>query len=327
MKCFEMKSMSLRKKRIGVSVLTAMAVLWLGNYAQAQLPSLPPGNLNFIVLSDMGTTPDKQVAAAAVAENVARMVAGNRMDFIAVAGDAIHGNGVQSVDDPEWTTRFENLFSAPALHTLPWYAVAGNHEYKGSVPALAEYSHRSPRWNAPSRYFAFERSLGYGNPPCLFVFLDTTPLMDSYRKDPRRKGILEQSLEGQLNWLDSVLTTSRAGWKIVIGHHPVYAFTAKNVNERLDMEKRVGTLVEKHGADLYICGHIHSFQFIRPEGCKANYVVNPSAHTSRPVEPTDGTLACENAPGFTVYSVSKDTLDFYFVDDKGKVGYTTKIGK
>lgn len=310
-------------------VYSICMVFFVGfGFAHAQLPSLPPNNLNFIVLNDTGAQPDRQAAVAAVAGQLEKLITDNHIAFVIVAGDPIHENGVKSTADPEWDIKVENLFRAPALHSLPWYVISGNHEYKGSVPALLAYSHVSPRWNAPARYYAFERSLGYANDPVLFVFLDTTPLIGGYRKqgDDRSDAWLQDD-ERELRWMDSMLVTSRAGWKMVIGHHPVYAQTTKGSHEREDMQRRVGTILENRSADFYISGHIHNFQYIRPEGKNVNYIVNGSGYTARPVDPIPGTVACYSEPGFSVYSVSKNTVDFYFINDKGESLYHRQVEK
>ncbi len=49
-----------------------------------------------------------------------------------------------------------------------------------------------------------------------------------------------------MKWIDSTLAVSDDNWKIVIGHHPVYADTDKSESERADMQKRVGTIPGKY---------------------------------------------------------------------------------
>ena len=50
----------------------------------------------------------------------------------------------------------------------------------------------------------------------------------------------------QLSWLESVLANAKEDWVIVAGHHPIYAYTPKEESERLDMQKRVDTILRKH---------------------------------------------------------------------------------
>jgi 3',5'-cyclic AMP phosphodiesterase CpdA len=116
-------------------------------------------------------------------------------------------------------------------------------------------------------------------------------------------------------------------WKIVIGHHPVYAYTEKGESERTDMQQQLGVLLEKYGANAYICGHIHSFQHLKPKGKKVHYFVNSSAAQARPVEKIEASLFCISDPGFTACSFNKRKSTFYFINHKGECVYSYVIKK
>jgi len=40
-------------------------------------------------------------------------------------GDNFYENGVDSVDDPLWNTRYCSVYTDPALLDVPWYAILG----------------------------------------------------------------------------------------------------------------------------------------------------------------------------------------------------------
>ena len=320
-------------KRIFFSLLF-LAIL-LGGCTQ-RTSQVQNEHITFIVASDMGR--DEESEQSNIAELMALFVEQNSIDFLAVAGDPIHDDGVQSIEDEEWKLKIEDVYTAQSLHSIPWYVVSGNHEYNGSVQAILDYSNVSERWNAPARYFSFTKKIGNSDDECLFIFIDTAPLIDRYRtgydeEDDEYEEYSdagEQNMERQLFWLDSTLVASNSRWKIVIGHHPVYAKTTKGMSERSDMQERVGALLEKHGADMYICGHIHNFQHIKPEGGKVHYVVNSSASQSRPVHEIDeveGMIFGNPDPGYSVFTVSTDSVRFSFVNHKGETVYRNAIGE
>ncbi len=68
--------------------------------------------------------------------------------FIISTGDNIYPNGVDSVDDKQWQTKFKNVYTGDALK-LPWYAVLGNQDYRLSPEAQVEYSRHDAQWNMP----------------------------------------------------------------------------------------------------------------------------------------------------------------------------------
>ena len=289
-------------------------------------PEKLAGNtLNYIVASDMGRRGISEQKNIAVL--MGKEADLNPINFIAVAGDPIHDNGVKSTSDSEWKDKFENIYTAQSLMNIPWYAVSGNHEYHGSVQAILDYSKISDRWKAPARYYSIEKCIGKSRKKCLFVFIDTAPLIDKYRSDSGYSDAGKQDFEKQLRWIDSTLVSSNDRWKIVIGHHPVYADTEKTITERTDMQKRLGIILENRKADIYICGHIHNFQHIKPEGKAVNYIVNSSASESRKVNKTDGTLFCNPDPGFTLCSVSKSNFTFFFINHKGESVYKYTVKK
>ena len=128
-------------------------------------------------------------------------------------------------------------------------------------------------------------------------------------------------MEEQLQWIRKTLASSVEKWKIVIGHHPVYADTPKEESERADMRKRLEPLLDRYGVDMYFCGHIHNFQHIQPADSKVDYLVNTSGSLSRKVKTVEGTKFCNPEAGFTVVSMEDSKLSFYLMNGKGKILY------
>lgn len=313
-------------KRIATVLL--LCLFWLLGSAQTKLPPLPRNNMNFILISDSGMKDAKhREIASSAASFMAEIIKENKISFVAVAGDPIHNNGVQSVQDPEWKFKFEDMFADKALHSVPWHAVPGNHEYVGNPDALVEYSKVSRRWDSPARYYSIEKKLKRTKDEILLVFLDTTPLIKERRERFPEKTAPDYP-QREMEWFDSTLAASDALWKIVIGHQPVYASTKKSVQERIDIRNTVNPILLKHDADVYVCGHVHSFQHIIVDGCKINYVVNSALGRSREVEYIEGTRFCADEQGFTVFSVGKDKIDFWFIrSSDGNVMYSHTITK
>ena len=284
------------------------------------LPDSVEDNFNFIVANDLGRNGyyDQKL----IAERMGSMAEKVDIEFVAAAGDVHHFEGVASVNDPLWTTNYENIYSHPEL-MLEWYPVLGNHEYRGNTQAVLDYSGVSRRWCMPARYYA--KSFEVGDSASLkVVFIDTTPLIDKYHKESEEsyRDVASQDMEAQILWIDSVLNASNETWKIVIGHHPVYAQTPKDDEERENLQERLDPLLKKYGVDMYIAGHIHNFQHIKFPDSNVDYVVNSSASLSRDVSEIEGTQFCSSSTGYSLVSASDKDLSLYMIDRDGNVLYT-----
>ena len=280
--------------------------------------------LNFYLANDLGR--NGYYDQKPIAELMGRMAEAIDIEFVVAAGDVHHFEGVRSVDDPLWMTNYELIYSHPDL-MLPWYPILGNHEYRGNTQAVIDYSNVSARWQMPARYYT--KVMEEDGITVRLVMTDTPPMIDKYRKDTDKyPDAGKQDLNAQLEWVDSVLTVAKEDWVIVVGHHPIYADTDKNDTERTDMQRRLDTILRKHGnVDFYICGHIHNFQHIRMPESDIDYVVNSSGSLSREVKPVDGTVFCSDATGYSLITVDKDEIDLHMIDRDGKIIHTVKRTK
>jgi len=309
------------KKTVNLfSIYTIVGILIGCNLQNKQLLELPDENLNFIVISDMWR-PEK-TEQKKIAKIMGDFAEQNEIDFIATTGDIIHYCIIKSVYDEDLNQKFENIYSAKSLHDIPWYVVLGNHEYDDDVQTYLDYSEVSKRWNMPAYYYSITKKLPPQNEECLFVFIDTTPLIDRYRGRAKNPDVEKQDMAAQLEWIETTLSSSSAKWKIVVGHHPVYAEDTDNEeSEKVDMQSRVEPLLEKYDVDFYISGHVHNFQHIKNTASNVHFVVNSSASKTRPVKEIEGTLFCDQAPGFSVFSVSTDSVQLFFVNHMGITDY------
>jgi 2',3'-cyclic-nucleotide 2'-phosphodiesterase (5'-nucleotidase family) len=238
-------------------------------------------------------------------------------ECIISTGDTHHGNGVKSVTDDDWQEHLVDMYNHRNLAKLDWWAVAGNHEYRGNSQALVDYSKVNPRWHMPAKYYTmvFKK----GGATIRFVMLDTTPLIKRYRQSEKYPDAAAQDYEAQIEWLDKTLSEATEDWVIVAGHHPIYADTGKSKEERDDMKSAINGTLRKHNVAMYICGHIHSFQHIRRKGYDIDYLVNSSASWARNVKITKGTQYCSNEAGFSIITASKKRLSVHMIDKNGNI--------
>ena len=309
--------------------LIVVAVIAMMGAAMAQVkfqkPEIPANSTTIYIANDLGR--NGYFEQKTVAELMGWMADVADPEFVAAIGDVHHFEGVASVDDPLWMTNYELIYSHPDL-MLDWYPLLGNHESRGNTQAVLDYGKVSRRWVMPGRYYAVEKEVEDGNEKILYVFIDTTPLIDKYRRDTEDyPDAGKQSIAAELEWLEATLAASTAKWKVVMGHHPIYADTDKNESERTDLQRRVQPLLDKYGVDAYICGHIHNFQHIQAKGSRVQYFVNTSGSLSRDVKPIEGTQFCSGDEGFMILSTADNLMRFFLVNYKGEIIYQYDIKK
>ena len=271
---------------------------------------------NFLVVGDWGRNGFfNQAEVARGMGFIGRLISSQ---FTISTGDNFYLDGVTDVDDVKWQRSFERIYTAESLQSR-WYAVLGNHDWQGNVPAQIAYTERSDRWYMPAQYYAETLGLADGT-QALFVFLDTTPLASSEDSQRRFSDSGNWDVDRQLLWLDRTLSNSEAPWKIVIGHHPIYVgSTAYSDNERL--VERLVPMFERYGVQAYFAGHDHNLQHHRPEGSTVDYFVSGAGSLTREVVETPNTLFALRVPGFMAVSLTAARMDVQAFNEDGRLVY------
>jgi hypothetical protein len=157
------------------------------------------------------------------------------------------------------------------------------------------------------------RALGYDNTyrlvpygPVDFFFLDSsTPLVTGERSGE------------QLAWLDEQLGESTALWKIAVLHHAPYSSSAKR-GSNLELRAAVEPLLIKHGVQLALTGHDHTYERTTPQG-GVTYVVTGAGAKLGDVGRSDFTAASAKILEFLMIEVDGDRLNLRAIDKTGVV--------
>jgi tartrate-resistant acid phosphatase type 5 len=253
--------------------------------------------IRVLAFGDFGTgsAAQKQTAAAMVTYHKA-----HPFDFGLTLGDNFYARGMTSPDDPRWQTQWEQLYGP--MH-LPFYAVLGNHDWSGADSPAAEilYSGKSQSWHMPSPYYTFTAG-------SVQFFAFDTPAMD----------------ETELKWLDEELTKSTARWKVVYGHYHIYSATRGDNKELI---ARLLPILKKDHVDVYLNGHDHNLQELKPEGGVHFFVSGGGGAGLYEMNPYDRSVFRQKVNGFTVLEADEKTLAISFIGTDGSEIYRRSLNK
>ncbi len=284
-----------------------------GRRPEFAVPNKTPGvkYLQFIALGDFGTG---DMGQRDVASGMAEKARVDPVELVLLLGDNFYENGVHSVNDKQFQTKFEDMYNQSSLQ-LPFYAVLGNHDYRGNPEAQVQYTNVSEKWKMPARYYTFTQPVD-DSTEVQFFALDTNPIAGG-----------GAHVTEQISWLKSELDKSQARWKIVFGHHPLYSGGYHgNDPETLTMRARLEPILEP-AIDLYLCGHDHDQQLIKPLDKRLLYAVSGAGAKCRDVEWKDDTIYAGTNLGFAWFRLSHHELLIEFLTAKGEVDYAHVIAK
>ena len=206
-------------------------------------------------------------------------------DFAITLGDNFYNKGMRSVDDPRWRTWWDQLYDPLGIQ---FYATLGNHDYGFPQSPEAEilYSKKSPSWRMPATRYTYTAGS--------VQFFAT----DSQKMTP-----------DQLEWLQKELVSSTARWKVVYGHHTIYSHgyhgnTPELIRDLLPLIK--------DRVDIYLSGHDHDMQHLRPEG-NLHFFVSGSGGKLRRIRPGPRSLFAMSARGFAVLEANAGSVKMTFV--------------
>jgi predicted phosphodiesterase len=204
-------------------------------------------------------------------------------DFGITLGDNFYPQGLEELSDPRWQRDWEGLYSRLGIR---FYATLGNHDHYSAKGPETEIrrSLGSASWCLPKPYYTFTAG------PVQFFALDTNPIM---KREPSR--------QEQLEWLDRALAASSARWKVVYGHHPIFS-TGPDGNMKTMIEA-VLPVLKRRGADVYLAGHEHVMEYLKPDGDLNFFVAGAGGHAVRRLgEDGEGRRrwAAGKTPGFLV---------------------------
>lgn len=246
-----------------------------------------------------------------VAQSMGRTADKYKVDFTLYLGDNFYGRGVRSTEDPQWQTKFENIYTYESLE-FPFYAVLGNHDHYRNPDAQVEYTKKSKRWRMPARYYTFEHRLEDGT-LIQFFGLDTNMLLYGKADD-------------QLIWLMGELEKSEADWKVVYGHHPLYSGAYTYKDQIAFLRAMLEPLLIKYGVNVYLSAHNHSIEIFE-DVADVYYIISGAGSRPRDVAWINNTSFAGADLGFVWLRFFADKFEIMAVGRNADVTFSSVVKK
>jgi len=279
-------------------------------------PVIKPADLSVRILAfgDFGDGGKDQMAVAS-AMLAYHQDPSHPFDFGITLGDNFYEEGLNSPTNSRWKSNWEDPYGPLGLR---FYASLGNHDYYDPASPIAEalYSQKSKTWCLPRSYYTYIAG------PVQFFVLDTDWIMRAWQKNQDRA-----PLELQKIWLKTQLDASTSPWKVVYGHHPVYSTGSHQNNDPMIREILP---ILKQRANVYIAGHDHDMQYLKPEGGVHFFVSGAGGHEKRDLaaDPQQRRIwGVGKTLGFSVLEADGSSLTVSFFNEKNTQLCKVKLSK
>jgi tartrate-resistant acid phosphatase type 5 len=311
-------SANLSRRRL-LKTLFCSSVAMKLNLAASASPEISAGDnsLEFLAIGDFGSGSANQSAVARGMAAYAKQL-GRPTDGMFLLGDNFYGPMPGGLESPRWQSGFSQMYPAEDFPGKCW-AILGNHDYHdtpGNELVQLGYAAsltRATRWTMPGKYYRLD--LPARNPLATFLMIDTNWPGASTAEDHA----------AQEAWLKHQLSSPRAPFTVVAGHHPVYSDGSHGDTKRL--VRQLAPLLEEHAVHLYLCGHDHDLQHLELEGLKTSFVISGGGGAAlRPHEKSREGAYAHVVHGFSHLSFTKDRMHLRHIDAAGKIVHAFSKG-
>lgn len=242
--------------------------------------------LRLIATADSGSGDKNQFA---VGRAMASYHTQSPFQLAILAGDNIYNSGEIS----KIKEAFEQPYGELLKRGVKFRACLGNHDIRteNGVPQV-----KYADFNMDDRYYTYTQG------PAQFFVLETNSNVD---------------WKTQMIWLTQQLQQSKAAWKIVYGHHPIYSSGVYGTNA--EMVKRFSEVFKQHRVNLYVNGHEHHYERSRNLEGTTYLVTGHGGASLRPVRKSESSEFAVSRFGFSTIELYENSMVIQGIGTDGKV--------
>lgn len=229
---------------------------------------------------------------APVAKAMKSYCASAECDFAVMLGDNIYPDGATANADGRDAQRFQDLFVEPfgdlgkGRDDFRIYSVLGNHDWRTSregAQAQIDFLAKTPPFYIDGLMYRVQPPAGNGDVEIFAI--DTEVLLSSTTvhkaelaedaseapservEKPLAWAVPQSEAErNMVRWLEDALRSSKARWKIVLGHHPLWSTAGSKFEQARTLRRLILPTLCRY-ADVYLAGHEHTLE-VHTDGCR-----------------------------------------------------------
>ena len=282
--------------------------LLIGIAADAQ--EIPAGDVvgNEIRFAAVGDTGRGNAGQNAIARQMLSVQQQSKFDLILFLGDNIYNNGSPA----DFGRKFTLPYQAFIENGTRLSGVIGNHDERGKGEG-GILLQQLMFGIGPKPYFSFLRE----NASVEFFGLDSNAFLTTN---------LSPNARAQLQWLDTSLGQSKAAWKIVLLHHPLYSsakthgWNSRDKDEMQAVRAAVEPILEKHKVRIVLAGHDHVYERLKPQNGVLYFVSGAGAEVRRGDLQTNSPfyqIGNDKELSFMLFSVKPDAVRYWAINSQG----------
>ena len=232
-------------------------------------------------------------------------------DLVLMLGDNIYGAYWGGGNKKYFEAKFDRPYAELLARGVIFRAALGNHDAReaGGRDLIEAYDRF--HIEGPQGYYSFtagENAKKQEAAPLVEFFVLNTMRLEKDKQDPE-----------QLAWLEQALSRSRARWRIVYGHHPLYS-TGKHHGGDARLRKKLESLLTGEGVQVVLAGHDHIYQRFHPQGGIVYFVCGSSGKLRRGnAGPSPLVAAVEDQQRvFMLWEATVEELRFRAINEQGQ---------
>ncbi len=239
--------------------------------------------IRILLLGDTGSGDEHQQDVATAS---ARTCDELGCDLVLMLGDNFIQHGVSSVDDPQWISKFEEMYT----QQVPFYPILGNHDLQGKWRPQVAYTERNKRWRMPNVNYSLVAGPAYIQ--CINTSCTLCALWTLFKRKERP-------------------------WRLVCGHRPL---ATGGRHRGVTWLERL--LIERSGPQFFLSGHNHMLEHLKIgeiDQVVAGGGGSPLNHTAK--KPNPHQIFLHLGHGYAWMHLTSTQATVRYFDDQGQEVY------